>query len=206
MDFLDIGAIWAIAAPLIGIPVIGLIMKAKEKNARRPEEEKAKRNEQRKRFGLKVAYFFNAILWIAIFAFAVHGFIEIREDRRTAEPTPHKMTQEEREEELQQLEEARKEEERREEEWDEIISEDDFSPLDLLDHAVAANSSSISWYSYSSQHEKLAISFHSNPDVAYIYSKVPPAVYKEFVSSDSLGSYYVQNIKGKYPSEKVEFS
>lgn len=56
---------------------------------------------------------------------------------------------------------------------------------------------------YSDYYSKLVVRFRENDCIVYVYSDVPGAVWEEFISSSSLGSYYNKEIKGKYESDKV---
>jgi len=38
----------------------------------------------------------------------------------------------------------------------------------------------------------------------YVYQGVPESVYKDFMAAESLGKFFVKEIKGKYPEIKYE--
>lgn len=63
-------------------------------------------------------------------------------------------------------------------------------------------SDAIKYVGYDMYHDKLAVVFNSSDNV-YIYSGVKGDVAKQLQSADSIGSYYNENIKGKFPSEKI---
>lgn len=47
---------------------------------------------------------------------------------------------------------------------------------------------------------RVYIDNNSEREQVYIYDSVPPHVFEEFLNSDSKGSYYNNNIKGRYES------
>ncbi|MGZ3944266.1 MAG: KTSC domain-containing protein [Mucilaginibacter sp.] len=51
----------------------------------------------------------------------------------------------------------------------------------------------------------LELEFRDNGGV-WQYRKLPASVYNKFIHADSLGSFFVTRIKGKYPEEKVEYA
>lgn len=50
-------------------------------------------------------------------------------------------------------------------------------------------------------HNILEIMFHDNPTI-YCYIDIPPELYNDFITSESLGSFYNHHIKGFYHSAK----
>ena len=50
----------------------------------------------------------------------------------------------------------------------------------------------------------LELEFRDNGGV-WQYFKLPASVYNKFIHADSLGSFFVTRIKGKYQEEKVEY-
>lgn len=56
---------------------------------------------------------------------------------------------------------------------------------------------------YDPDYQILLLRFRSNGSL-YSYDEVPQRVYDEFIDSDSLGSYFNNNIKGEYESTLLE--
>lgn len=63
------------------------------------------------------------------------------------------------------------------------------------------NSSQLSYIGYDEDTQELYITFIKGD--TYKYNLVPEQVYKEFLSSASVGKYYINNIRGKYNSTKI---
>lgn len=66
---------------------------------------------------------------------------------------------------------------------------------------TAAKSQAISAISYDADAKALTVSFERG---TYVYTEVPADVYEAFKNSESQGTYYRENIKGKYPATKKE--
>ncbi len=54
---------------------------------------------------------------------------------------------------------------------------------------------------YDPETKVLAVQMNYSSDV-YLYQDVPQSVFDGLLAADSKGSYYVKNIKGKYPTER----
>jgi hypothetical protein len=65
------------------------------------------------------------------------------------------------------------------------------------------DSSFIAFVGYDAESETLAIQMHNSSDVFH-YADVPQSVADEFVAADSIGRYFVENIKGQYSSTRIE--
>jgi hypothetical protein len=65
----------------------------------------------------------------------------------------------------------------------------------------AVGSSVIASIGYSKRRHILEIEFANH--AVYRYLEVSPAVYRELMSAESKARYYVNNIKGNYPSVRV---
>jgi hypothetical protein len=68
----------------------------------------------------------------------------------------------------------------------------------------AVNSSALQSIGYDAEKHILELEFRENGDV-WQYFNFKPAAYKKFVNSQSLGTFFVTRIKGKYDEERVEF-
>lgn len=55
---------------------------------------------------------------------------------------------------------------------------------------------------YEPDTKTMAVQF-KNGGTVYHYAGVPENIYKEFQSASSQGSYFLQNIKNKYPTTKM---
>jgi hypothetical protein len=55
---------------------------------------------------------------------------------------------------------------------------------------------------YDAKAKILELEFRDNGDV-WQYIGVKPSVYKKFISSASLGNFFVTKVKGKYPEQKI---
>jgi len=65
-------------------------------------------------------------------------------------------------------------------------------------------SSNIKRVGYDGERKKLYIQFLKSNIYMYEYSDVPENVYKELISSESVGSYFHKNIKNVYKCDKIE--
>ncbi len=65
-----------------------------------------------------------------------------------------------------------------------------------------AVSTLVSEYGYDESTQTLAVKFKAGGST-YEYADVPPSVYQEMISAGSMGSFFLQNVKGKYPTTKV---
>jgi len=63
-------------------------------------------------------------------------------------------------------------------------------------------SSALQSVGYNSKTNTLELEFKENSGV-WKYFNVKPNMYKKFISSPSLGNFFVTKIKGKYPELKV---
>ena len=68
---------------------------------------------------------------------------------------------------------------------------------------MPVESSLIAKVGYNAETEVLAVQMQNSSDV-YLYADVPGAVFKEFLSAESKGRYFVDNIKGQYESTLKE--
>ena len=64
------------------------------------------------------------------------------------------------------------------------------------------NSTSISYIGYEQQ--VLVIVFVEDYDRCYVYNDVPADIYHNLLDSESIGSYFNSNIKGKYKSNRID--
>jgi hypothetical protein len=65
---------------------------------------------------------------------------------------------------------------------------------------VPVSSSNLKAVQYIPESQILEIQFHSG---TYRYSNVPEAIHNGLMSASSHGTYFHQNIKGKYPFTKI---
>jgi KTSC domain len=92
-----------------------------------------------------------------------------------------------------------------------------YEGLQLLDRIIASTasiapseeiemlpacSSMAAQVGYDEEREILQIEFNSG--AVYQYSHVEPELWEDLQSTDSIGSFYNQEIKGYYPSERIE--
>ena len=63
------------------------------------------------------------------------------------------------------------------------------------------DSSQIKLLSYDPSSKTMQIRFTN--DTTYIYMSVPPKVFGELISAESVGSYFAKNIRDTYPGTKV---
>lgn len=66
------------------------------------------------------------------------------------------------------------------------------------------DSSCFAYVGYDDEYEVLALVFRSNEQRAYLYREFLYDDYRAFMAADSLGGYYNENIKGKYPGERID--
>lgn len=64
------------------------------------------------------------------------------------------------------------------------------------------SSSNLASVAYNPEREKLVVNFN-NGDASYVYSNVPKSQYNAFMTASSHGKFYLANIKGYKPSEKL---
>ena len=64
------------------------------------------------------------------------------------------------------------------------------------------SSSAISSVEYDQGSSTLELEFKSGS--VYAYQDVPPDVYRELLEADSMGRFVSSNIKGRYPSTRVD--
>jgi hypothetical protein len=57
---------------------------------------------------------------------------------------------------------------------------------------------------YESDSEKLAIQFFNNQEFIYEYKNVPLPLFLEFINSDSIGSFFMREIRNKFEWIKVK--
>lgn len=69
---------------------------------------------------------------------------------------------------------------------------------------LTPGSSCFSAVGYDEENETLAVIFRSNESRTYLYTEFCAADYTDFMTASSLGSYYNQNIKGQFPSERID--
>lgn len=62
---------------------------------------------------------------------------------------------------------------------------------------VSVNSSAIREIGYDAETSQMFIDFNDSHSV-YTFCGVPEVVFREFISSGSVGSYYHQHVKGRY--------
>jgi len=63
-------------------------------------------------------------------------------------------------------------------------------------------SSQISYIGYDDENQKLYVTF-TKGGKTYEYSDVPYKIFKEFEKSESIGQYFIKNIKTKYINREV---
>ncbi|QXV65334.1 KTSC domain-containing protein [Mucilaginibacter achroorhodeus] len=63
-------------------------------------------------------------------------------------------------------------------------------------------SSALESVGYDAKKQILELEFREHSDV-WQYFGIRPSTYKKFISSESLGKYFVTRIKGKYPELKL---
>jgi hypothetical protein len=66
-------------------------------------------------------------------------------------------------------------------------------------------SSALQSVGYDPGRKILELEFRDNGSV-WQYFKLPQSVYDKFINAESLGNYFVTEIKGKYREEKVEYA
>ena len=67
---------------------------------------------------------------------------------------------------------------------------------------IPVKSSNLHSVGYDKKSQILEIEFHSGG--VYEYSEVPKEIHEGLMWASSLGKYYHQNIKGQFPSKKLE--
>jgi hypothetical protein len=72
----------------------------------------------------------------------------------------------------------------------------------MIMHRQKVQSSALESVGYDSEKKVLELEFKEHSGV-WQYYNFQPAVFKRFISSDSLGKFFVTKIKGNYPEEKV---
>ena len=68
--------------------------------------------------------------------------------------------------------------------------------LELVD--VSDRSDAFEYVGYTTVEYSLGVVFKKDPNTLYVYSEVPPDVYKKFINSESLGGFYFEEIKYEY--------
>lgn len=64
------------------------------------------------------------------------------------------------------------------------------------------SSSLIESVGYDKEGRKLFVKFHSGP--SYIYEEVGPEAYQDLLAAPSVGRFFLKEIKGVYPSKKLD--
>ena len=77
-----------------------------------------------------------------------------------------------------------------------------FDPRDV-EQTSTPDSSCFSAVGYDSKHQTLVVTFRDS-GVSYAYSDVPHSVWSELLDAPSMGSFYNSEIKGQYPSERLD--
>lgn len=72
--------------------------------------------------------------------------------------------------------------------------------MSTLEHHVT-RSSMIAQVAYNEEDKILTVTFSKGDE--YIYKDVPREIYNELIASESIGKYFLANIKNKYQTEKV---
>ncbi|TET43042.1 MAG: KTSC domain-containing protein [Dehalococcoidia bacterium] len=65
----------------------------------------------------------------------------------------------------------------------------------------SVESTNIDMIGYDEDNSQLHVKFRSGAE--YVYNEVPPAVYQEFLDSDSKGKFLNERIKGRYNYARV---
>jgi KTSC domain-containing protein len=63
-------------------------------------------------------------------------------------------------------------------------------------------SSVVASVGYDPQQRRLEVAFHNGR--VYAYFEVPPSVYEELVTAESVGKFFNENVKPHYEAELVE--
>ena len=64
-------------------------------------------------------------------------------------------------------------------------------------------SSNIKSIGYSEDNEILGVVMKSTSNIMYLYENVPIQTYVNFITSDSKGKYFLNEIKGKFQFKKI---
>jgi hypothetical protein len=83
-----------------------------------------------------------------------------------------------------------------------IATADAIAPMNESIEILPVHSSMASQVTYDYERETLQIEFNNGS--VYEYSEIEPELWEDLQSTDSVGSFYNQEIKGYYPSVKVE--
>jgi KTSC domain len=83
-----------------------------------------------------------------------------------------------------------------------IASTAEIEPCEEQIEMLPACSTMASQVGYDEDREILQIEFNSG--AVYQYSEVEPELWEDLQATDSIGSFYNQEIKGYYPSVKIE--
>lgn len=65
----------------------------------------------------------------------------------------------------------------------------------------SVESSFLNKVGYDPETKVLAVQMNDSSDV-YLYQSVPQAIYDDLLAADSKGSFYVENIKGQFETER----
>ena len=71
-----------------------------------------------------------------------------------------------------------------------------------LMHRQPVESSAITSVGYEKETQILELEFHSGN--IYRYSNVPEMVYQGLLIADSIGSYFSEDIRDEYPTERIK--
>ena len=71
----------------------------------------------------------------------------------------------------------------------------------VLNTSMKVSSSNIDEVEYDEQSQTMSVTFNNGS--TYSLFNVPKGVYERLINSDSVGSYYASNIKGRYTTSKV---
>lgn len=68
-------------------------------------------------------------------------------------------------------------------------------------HRVKVTSSNIKEITYDTDDKSMIITFNNN--IQYKYFNVENSIFEEFIDAESVGKYFITEIKGKYESQKI---
>lgn len=68
-------------------------------------------------------------------------------------------------------------------------------------HRVKVTSSNIKEITYNADDKSMIITFNNN--IQYKYFNVENSMFEEFIDAESVGRYFLTEIKGKYESQKI---
>lgn len=68
-------------------------------------------------------------------------------------------------------------------------------------HRVKVTSSNIKEITYDTDDKSMIITFNNN--IQYKYFNVENSIFEEFIDAESVGRYFLTEIKGKYESQKI---